>query len=70
HNALVTCVHFSPTAPHDFAVTSSTQVAIHSGSTGKPIRTVGRFDGVAYSAQFRRDGKLLVTGDHTGKVKV
>ncbi|CAM9710854.1 unnamed protein product, partial [Choristocarpus tenellus] len=53
-----------------FAVTCSTHVSIHSGSTGRLIRSVGRFDGIAYSAQFRGDGRLIATGDHTGVVKV
>lgn len=70
HNAPVSCVHFSSTAPHDFAVTCSTHVSLHAGSTGRQLRSVGRFDHIAYSAQFRADGKLLGTGDHTGTVKV
>ncbi|CAN0504846.1 unnamed protein product, partial [Laminaria digitata] len=70
HNAPVSCVHFSATAPHDFAVTCSTHVSLHAGATGRQIRSVGRFDHVAYSGQLRADGKLMCTGDHTGTVKV
>ncbi|CAM9242267.1 unnamed protein product [Pylaiella littoralis] len=70
HNAPVSCVHFSATAPHDFAVTCSTHVSLHAAATGRQMRSVGRFDHVAYSAQLRSDGKLMGTGDHTGTVKV
>lgn len=69
HNAPVSCIHFSATAPHDFAVTCSTHVSLHAAATGRQIRSVGRFDHVAYSAQLRSDGKLMGTGDHTGTVK-
>ncbi|CAB1103361.1 unnamed protein product [Ectocarpus sp. CCAP 1310/34] len=68
HNAPVSCIHFSATAPHDFAVTCSTHVSLHAAVTGRQIRSVGRFDHVAYSAQLRSDGKLMGTGDHTGTV--
>ncbi|CAN0479153.1 unnamed protein product, partial [Hapterophycus canaliculatus] len=70
HNAPVSCVHFSATAPHDFALTCSTHVSLHAAATGRQVRSVGRFDHVAYSAQLRSDGKLMGTGDHTGTVKV
>ncbi|CAM9281559.1 unnamed protein product [Scytosiphon promiscuus] len=70
HNAPVSCVHFSATAPHDFAITCSTHVSLHAAATGRQVRSVGRFDHVAYSAQLRSDGKLMGTGDHTGTVKV
>ncbi|CAN0279131.1 unnamed protein product, partial [Phaeothamnion confervicola] len=69
HPAPVTCIDFSPVAPHDFAVTCSTHVAIHDGREGKEVRSIGRFGDVACCARYRGDGKLLATGDKTGAVK-
>ncbi|KAJ3149872.1 snoRNA-binding rRNA-processing protein [Geranomyces michiganensis] len=68
--AAVTSIHFSPLAPHDFAVTSSTRVQVYSTSTHTVKKTLSRFQDTAYSGNVRGDGKLLVAGDATGLVQL
>ena len=68
--AAVTSIDFSPTLPHDFAVTSSTRIQVYSPRTHTVIKTFSRFNDVVYSGKFRRDGKLIVAGDETGLVQV
>ncbi|KAJ3107231.1 snoRNA-binding rRNA-processing protein [Phlyctochytrium planicorne] len=68
--ASVTSVHFSPSAPHDFAVTSSARVQIYNHSTHVVKKTVSRFKDVAYSGTIRNDGKLLIAGDAAGTVQM
>ncbi|CAO3616719.1 unnamed protein product [Cunninghamella blakesleeana] len=63
-------IYFSPVAPYDFAVTSSTRVQIYSAKTHQPKKTISRFKDIAYSASFRHDGKLIVAGDATGLVQL
>ncbi|KAI9304399.1 WD40-repeat-containing domain protein [Cunninghamella echinulata] len=63
-------IYFSPVAPYDFAVTSSTRVQIYSSKTHQPKKTISRFKDIAYSASFRHDGKLIVAGDATGLVQL
>eukprot|EP00743_Colponemidia_sp_Colp-15_P003436 GILK01003710.1.p1 GENE.GILK01003710.1~~GILK01003710.1.p1 ORF type:complete len:535 (+),score=87.61 GILK01003710.1:42-1607(+) len=66
----VTSVDFNPVAPHDFAVASSTRIAIYNGKTSSVRKTIGRFKDIVYTGTWRRDGKLMVGGDATGVVKV
>ncbi|KAG5463308.1 MAG: WD40-repeat-containing domain protein [Olpidium bornovanus] len=66
----ISCVHFSPAAPHDFVVTSSTRAQVYSSQTHSVKKTISRFQDVVLSAAFRDDGKLLVAGDATGLVQV
>ncbi|TPX56790.1 hypothetical protein PhCBS80983_g04273 [Powellomyces hirtus] len=68
--AAVTSIHFSPVAPYDFAVTSSTRVQIYSTSTHSVKKTISRFKDTAYSGYIRGDGKLMVAGDATGQVQL
>lgn len=68
--ASVTHIHFSPVSPHDFAVSSSTRVQIYSARTRTVAKTISRFTDVTYAAEFRKDGRLLVSGDATGLVQV
>lgn len=68
--ASVSHVHFCPTSPHDFAITSSTRVQIYSAKNRKIAKTISRFTDVAFAGEFRKDGKLLVSGDATGLVQV
>ncbi|OAA52244.1 WD40 repeat-like-containing domain protein [Beauveria brongniartii RCEF 3172] len=53
-----------------FAVTTGTRVQIYSTRTRKLLKTITRFGDVARSGDIRRDGKVLVAGDDTGKVQV
>ncbi|KJE94791.1 U3 small nucleolar RNA-associated protein 15 [Capsaspora owczarzaki ATCC 30864] len=66
----VSHIHFSPTAPWDFAVTSSTRIQIYSKKSNTVKKTLSRFKDVAYCGTFRRDGKLLVAGDESGLVQL
>ncbi|TPX49459.1 hypothetical protein SeMB42_g01569 [Synchytrium endobioticum] len=68
--AAVTDIQFSPTAPYDFAVTSSTRVQVYSSVTNTVRKTISRFKETAYSGTIRNDGKVLVAGDATGLVQL
>ncbi|CAI2179637.1 19780_t:CDS:10 [Funneliformis geosporum] len=69
--ASVTSIHFSPIAPHDFAVTSSTRVQIYSPKNKYQVtKSISRFHDIAYSGNIRNDGNLLVAGDATGLIQI
>eukprot|EP01116_Phalansterium_solitarium_P012419 TRINITY_DN28684_c0_g1_i1.p1 TRINITY_DN28684_c0_g1~~TRINITY_DN28684_c0_g1_i1.p1 ORF type:complete len:524 (+),score=16.89 TRINITY_DN28684_c0_g1_i1:42-1613(+) len=68
--AAVTHVEFSPVAPYEFAVTSSTRVNIYDPSTVEVQKTISRFKDVAYSGSYRSDGKLIVAGGEQPVVKL
>ncbi|KAI0938132.1 hypothetical protein AcV5_001173 [Taiwanofungus camphoratus] len=68
--APVTSVHFSPSKPHRYAVTSATRVQIYAPRTQKVTKTISRFKDVARSGSIRGDGKLVVAGDDTGLIQV
>ena len=53
-----------------FAVTTGTRVQIFSSRTRKLVKTITRFGDIARSGEMRRDGKVLVAGDDTGKMQV
>ncbi len=61
---------FSPIAPYDFAVTSSTRVQIFSSATHTVTKALSRFKDVAYSASYRSDGRLMVAGGESAQVLV
>ncbi|XP_065199271.1 U3 small nucleolar RNA-associated protein 15 homolog [Sycon ciliatum] len=69
-HAAISCVDFSPTEPHDFAVTSATRVQVYSSATNQVKRSITRFRETVYSAKFRHDGQLLAGGGEEGIVKV
>ncbi|CAE7171725.1 unnamed protein product [Rhizoctonia solani] len=69
-NAPVTSIHFAPTAPHRYAVTSGTHVQILAPKTHKVTKNISRFKDTARSANIRRDGKLIVAGDDTGLIQI
>lgn len=62
--------HISCGSGDTFAVTTGTRVQIYSTRTRKLLKTITRFGDVARSGDMRRDGKVLVAGDDTGKVQV
>ncbi|KAJ3299413.1 snoRNA-binding rRNA-processing protein [Borealophlyctis nickersoniae] len=68
--AAVSSIHFSPVAPYDFAVTSSTRVQVYGTATSSVKKSISRFKDTAYSGCIRGDGKLLVAGDATGLVQL
>ncbi|KAL3689000.1 hypothetical protein R1sor_015309 [Riccia sorocarpa] len=68
--ASVTNIHFCPSPPHDFAVTSSTRLTIYDGKTREVKKVISRFSDVAYSGAYRGDGQLIVAGGETGLIQV
>lgn len=69
-NGPVNHIDFSPVAPYHFAVSSGTNVVLYSGETRQKIKSFSRFLDIAYSGNFRHDGKLLTAGDEKGNIKV
>ncbi|KAL2758118.1 hypothetical protein ACRALDRAFT_1047968 [Sodiomyces alcalophilus JCM 7366] len=65
----VTHVSAASTNGH-FAVTTGTRVQIYSSRTRKLEKTITRFADVARSGDLRRDGKVLVAGEDTGRLQV
>ena len=53
-----------------FAVTTGTRIQIYSNRTRKLLKTITRFGDVAHSGDIRKDGRVLVAGDDTGKMQV
>ncbi|ODN99421.1 U3 small nucleolar RNA-associated protein 15 [Cryptococcus wingfieldii CBS 7118] len=70
HPAAITHIHFCPTKPHRYAVSSSTRVLVYAPKTGKVIKTISRFKDTARGGEFRKDGKLVVAGGDDGVVQV
>ncbi|KAF4979436.1 hypothetical protein FZEAL_4360 [Fusarium zealandicum] len=62
-------VHISSNTD-SFAVTTGTRVQIYSNRTRKLLKTITRFGDVARSGEIRKDGRVLVAGDDTGKIQV
>ncbi|KAG8949258.1 hypothetical protein FRC04_008860 [Tulasnella sp. 424] len=65
----VTSIHFAPTEPHRYAVTSAMRVQVLAPRTQKVAKTITRFNDVARSGHIRHDGKLLVAGDDSGLIQ-
>lgn len=53
-----------------FAVTTGTRVQIYSTRSRKLLKTITRFSDVARSGEIRRDGRVLVAGEDTGRIQV
>ncbi|KAI1178683.1 WD40-repeat-containing domain protein [Nemania sp. FL0916] len=53
-----------------FAVTAGPRVQLYSVRTRKPVKTFTRFGDNARSGDIRRDGRILVAGDDSGKMQV
>lgn len=66
----VTSIDFCPASPHDFAVTASTRVIVHSGSSRAPRRVFGRFPDLAFCGRLRGDGAALAAGCSDGRVRL
>ncbi|ODV91065.1 hypothetical protein CANCADRAFT_26695 [Tortispora caseinolytica NRRL Y-17796] len=69
-HAAISHIHFSPVAPHDFAITSSTRIQIVSGRTRQITKTIAKFKETVYSGEFRADGRLICASDASGQVQV
>jgi U3 small nucleolar RNA-associated protein 15 len=59
-----------PSNNDSFAVTTGTRVQIFSIRTRKLVKTITRFSDIAHCAEIRRDGRVMVAGDETGKIQV
>lgn len=68
--APISAIHFSPSTPHRYCITSGTRLQIYSPKTGRVVKTISRFQVPARSGEFRHDGKLVVAGDDSGLVQV
>jgi U3 small nucleolar RNA-associated protein 15 len=70
HHNPITSIHFSPTRPHRFAITTSSRLLVYAPKTGKVVKTITRFKDNARGAEIRKDGKLVVAGGDDGLVQV
>lgn len=52
-----------------FVVSTGARVQLYSTKTRKLVKTITRFDDVAYSGELRHDGRVLVAGDETGAIQ-
>ncbi|GAA5857356.1 hypothetical protein JCM8547_002237 [Rhodosporidiobolus lusitaniae] len=68
--APITHVHFSPSSPHRYVVTSGTRLQIYAPRTNRVVKTISRFKETATSGEIRGDGKLCIAGDEGGLVQV
>jgi len=59
-----------PSTNDYFAVTTGLKVQIFSIRTRKVVKTFTRFTDIAHSGEIRRDGRVMVAGDETGKIQV
>lgn len=59
-----------PSTNDYFAVTTGTRVQIFSIRTRKLIKTITRFSDFAHCGEIRKDGRVMVAGDETGKIQV
>ncbi|GJC98557.1 WD repeat domain-containing protein [Colletotrichum higginsianum] len=63
--------HISSTSSDGmFAVTTGTRVQLYSSRTRKLEKTITRFADVARSGSLRRDGRVLVAAEDTGRMQV
>jgi U3 small nucleolar RNA-associated protein 15 len=59
-----------PASNDYFTVTTGTRVQIYSIRTRKLVKTITRFSDIAHSGEIRRDGRVMVAGDDSGKIQV
>lgn len=52
-----------------FVVSTGARVQIYSTKNRKLVKTITRFDDIAYSGELRHDGRVLVAGDETGAIQ-
>lgn len=63
-------IDFNPIQPHYFAVTCSVRIQVYNPITKLVVKNLSRFDGMAYGGTYRKDGRLLVSGEESGVVKL
>ncbi|KAJ9663336.1 U3 small nucleolar RNA-associated protein 15 [Neophaeococcomyces mojaviensis] len=52
-----------------FVVSTGARIQLYSTKTRKLVKTITRFDDIAYSGELRYDGRVLVAGDETGTIQ-
>ena len=52
-----------------FVVSTGARIQLYSTKTRKLVKTITRFDDIAYSGELRHDGRVLVAGDETGAIQ-
>ncbi|KAK5070488.1 U3 small nucleolar RNA-associated protein 15 [Lithohypha guttulata] len=52
-----------------FVVSTGARVQLYSIKTRKLVKTITRFDDIAYSGELRHDSRVLVAGDETGAIQ-
>lgn len=60
----------SPPGSDLFAVTAGTRVQLYSIRTSKLVKTITRFSDIARSGDVRRDSRVLVAGEDSGRIQV
>lgn len=74
----VTHISFTPpsadallqTSNDYFVASSGTRLQMYSIRTCKLVKTISRFSDIVHGGEIRRDGRLIVAGDDTGKIQV
>lgn len=57
------------TSSEYFVVSTGARIQLYSTRTRKLVKTITRFDDVAYGGELRYDGRVLVAGDETGTIQ-
>ncbi|RKP33856.1 WD40-repeat-containing domain protein, partial [Dimargaris cristalligena] len=68
--ATVNSLCFSPAAPHDLIVASSSRVQIYDRSTCELKKSIARFKHTVLSAETRQDGRVLLAADESGQLQL
>lgn len=64
------CIHFNPSNGRQYAIAYSTRISLYDSLNDSVVRSYSRFQDDVYCGKFRQDGKLLLTSDKEGYVKV
>ena len=56
--------------PDFFVVTTGARIQLFSHKTRKLLKTITRFDDIAYGGEARFDGRVMAAGDETGAIQV
>ncbi|KAK5957921.1 U3 small nucleolar RNA-associated protein 15 [Knufia fluminis] len=69
HISQPTSISSATTLSDSFVVSTGARIQLYSTRTRKLLKTITRFDDVAYSGELRHDGRVLVAGDETGAIQ-
>jgi len=70
YNASINSIDFSESEPHEFAITSGVTVHLYDPLTNQVKRSITQFKQNVRCANFRGDGRLLVSGGDDRRVRV